>query len=195
MDVPTMPSVSKCNKTAECPEVLDHLNLCPKYDPERFANFIVGRPPGLDQIPFNRDPAPTPEVEAGERRELCLCNDPGWSHSEDWHASAPTDDAVAALARLLDDACTESDSSWTVFEEMATAVLAAGYVSPEQAREREAAAVKAALLAAAQDFQLNTWADVITPALKTTGIPALAVGQAVVDWLRDRATRTERTGR
>lgn len=55
-----------------------------------------------------------------------------------------------ALAELLDNACTESDSSWSIFEEMATAVLAAGWVSPADhqralaaERERIAEAIEA----------------------------------------------------
>ena len=60
-------------------------------------------------------------------------------------------------------------------------VVAAG--SAERERELRAEVLREAATA----FQINTWSDVITPALRTEGIPALAVGQAVVDWLRARA--------
>lgn len=60
--------------------------------------------------------------------------------------------------------------------------------------DREERARAEALREAADAFQVNTWADVITPALKTNGIPALAVGQAVVDWLRARASSAPTEG-
>lgn len=59
---------------------------------------------------------------------------------------------------------------------------------------RDARVSADALREAASAFQINTWADVVPPALKTQGLPALAVTQAFIDWLRDRADRIAREG-
>lgn len=59
------------------------------------------------------------------------------------------------------------------------------------AANRDAAVARTTLLAAADDFQINTWADVVLPAFKTSGLKPLAVTQAFIDWLRDRAEVTQ----
>lgn len=54
---------------------------------------------------------------------------------------------------------------------------------------REDALRRSAVEAATRAWQMGGW-TVLTEALKTTGIPALACGQAATDWLRTYAAET-----
>lgn len=96
---------------------------------------------------------------------------------------------VEALGDQLEailDGYVSYDPGWCRAAALAVAdeVLASDWLA-----QHTAAAGARALREAADDFQINTWADVVTPALKTTGLKSLAVTQAFLDWLRDRADR------
>lgn len=40
-EIPTMPIVSKCDRTETCPEPIDHDQRCPKFDADFWANVRV----------------------------------------------------------------------------------------------------------------------------------------------------------
>ena len=73
-DEATMPSVSKCNRTSTCPELIDHDNRCPKFDAEFWSKVQV-RPRGeaLQTPAFAAYSDPVPDEATGSRGEFVSC--------------------------------------------------------------------------------------------------------------------------
>lgn len=71
---------------------------------------------------------------------------------------------------------------------LARLVLASDLFAAREAAA-EARGAERALRDLTHEWQFKGWADVVPDALNSTGIPALAVGQAVTDWLRARAAQ------